>query len=244
MADEGFNADGLAIALGNGDGTFQPPIIISLPSAPSASVVADFNGDGKVDIAVSMFGGDGTQTGLVQSVAILLGHGDGTFDAPAFYQGLNNPYGIDMGDFNNDGKIDIVIRNPEALALLLGNGNGTFLPGYVILAEPSTLISVTPPGPILNGLVSFVIGDFNEDGNLDIAAGEDGERVDVILGTGTGTFTPPVTYLNNEHQTGFGGGQLATAKLEFSMATATAHLPGQISIHYRNTTTKVSSSST
>src|SRR6266513_1335376 len=131
----------------------------------------------------------------------------------------STPTASAIGDFNGDGKIDIVIRNPDALALSLGNGDGTFLPGYVILAEPSTLVSVNPPGPILNGLVAFTTGDFNEDGNLDVAAAEDGERIDVLLGTGTGAFLPPATYLNNEHQTGFGGGQIATARL-----TSNGHL--------------------
>jgi hypothetical protein len=213
MVDEGFGQLGITVLLGNGDGTFQSPRTVSLPSTPTAAAVGDFNGDGKGDIAVSLFGGSGQDGGNLQSLAILIGHGDGTFDSPVLYQSLNNPYGIAVGDFNNDGKMDIVIRNPEALALSLGNGDGTFLPGYVILAEPSTVVSVNPPGPILNGLVSFTVADLNEDGNLDIAVAEDGERVDVLLGTGTGTFLPPVTYLNNQHQTGFGGGQIAAGRL-------------------------------
>jgi hypothetical protein len=81
----------------------------------------------------------------------LLGNGDGTFQPPSFYLSVNNPYGIAVGDFNNDGKLDVVVRNPEGLYLSLGNGDGTFMPGYVILEESSTLFSVNPPGPILNG---------------------------------------------------------------------------------------------
>ncbi|MEY2487516.1 MAG: hypothetical protein QOH39_3164 [Verrucomicrobiota bacterium] len=216
IVNEGFGALGIAILKGNGDGTFQAPVTISTPSTPTAAVVADFNGDGKADIAVALFGGSGQNGGNLQSLGILLGHGDGTFDAPVFYQSLNNPYGIEVGDFNNDGKMDIIMRSPDTLELSLGNGDGTFLPGYVVLAEPATLISVTPPGPILAGLVSFTIADFNDDGNLDIAAEEDGERIDILLGTGTGTFLPPVTYLNNQHQTGFGGGQIAAAQLTTS----------------------------
>jgi hypothetical protein len=83
-----------------------------------------------------------------------------------------------------------VLRNPEGICLSLGNGDGTFLPGYVILEEPSTEFSVNPPGPILNGPVSFTVADFNGDGNLDVAVSVDGARLDVILGTGTGTFIP------------------------------------------------------
>jgi FG-GAP-like repeat len=204
----------VSILLGNGDGTFQPPITAaSIPTSPTAVAIGDFNGDGKPDLAVSVFGGSGATDGNVQTIAILLGNGNGTFQSPAYYQSANNPYAIAVGDFNNDGKLDLVIMNPEGLYLSLGNGDGTFLPGYLILAEPSTLFSVNPPGPILNGPVSFTVADFNGDGNLDIAANIDGTRVDVLLGTGTGTFAPPVTYLINSHETGFGLGAIVAAKL-------------------------------
>ena len=211
---DGGVGNNVTVLLGNGDGTFQSPITVaSFVGGITAAAIGDFNGDGKPDLAIAAWGGSGETGGNLNTVAILLGNGDGTFQAPSFYKSLNNPYGIAVGDFNKDGKLDIALRNPEALAVSLGNGDGTFLPGYVILAEPTTLVSVNPPGPILNGLVSFTIGDFNEDGNLDIAAAEDGERVDVLLGTGTGAFAPPVTYLNNAHQTGSGGGQITSARL-------------------------------
>src|SRR5207248_821696 len=60
---------------------------------------------------------------------------------------------------------------------------------------------------------SFLVADFNDDGNLDLAADIDGARVDVLLGTGVGTFAPVQTYLITAHEIGFGGGQIATAKL-------------------------------
>src|SRR6267143_1625119 len=121
----------------NGDGTFQSPITAaSFVGSITAVAIGDFNGDGKPDIAVSAWGGSGDTGGNLNTVAILLGNGDGTFQPPVFYQSINNTYGIAIGDFNNDGKPDIIVRNPEAIALSLGNGDGTFLPGYVILAEP------------------------------------------------------------------------------------------------------------
>src|SRR5205823_6241335 len=146
VVEEGFNQLGISVLLGNGDGTFQSPTFVSLPSTPTAAAVGDFNGDGRPDVAVALFGGSGQNGGNLQSLAILIGHGDGMFDPPALFQSVNNPYGVEVGDFNKDGKLDVVVRNPDALALSLGNGDGTFLPGYVILAEPSTLLSVNPPG--------------------------------------------------------------------------------------------------
>ena len=211
---DGGVGNNVTVLLGNGDGTFQSPITVaSFVGGITAAAIGDFNGDGKPDLAIAAWGGSGETGGNLNTVAILLGNGDGTFQPPSFYKSLNNPYGVVIGDFNKDGKLDLLMRNPEALAVSLGNGDGTFQPGYVVLAEPTTLASVNPPGPILNGLVSCVVADFNGDGNLDIAAAEDGERIDVLLGTGTGVFSPPVTYLNNEHQSGSGGGQIATARL-------------------------------
>jgi hypothetical protein len=204
----------ITVLLGNGDGTFQAPITAaSFIGGITAVAIADFNGDAKPDLAVAAWGGSGETGGNLNTVAILLGNGDGTFQAPTHFVSLNNPYAIAVGDFNNDGKIDIVLMNPEGLYLSRGNGDGTFLPASIILEEPSTLISVNPPGPILNGPVSFLVADFNDDGNLDIAADIDGARIDVLLGTGTGNFalTPP--YLITAHEIGFGGGQIATAKL-------------------------------
>ncbi len=167
---DGGVGNNVTVLLGNGDGTFQSPITAaSFVGGITAVAVGDLNGDGKPDLAVAAYGGSGTQQGILDTVAILLGNGDGTFQPPTFYKSINNPYAIAVGDFNKDGKLDVVLMNPEGLYLSLGNGDGTFLPGYVILEEPTTLISVNPPGPILNGPYSFVVADFNGDGNLDIA---------------------------------------------------------------------------
>src|SRR5439155_1306392 len=92
----------------------------------------------------------------------------------------------------------------------LGNGDGTFLPGYAIWSEPISFFV-----PLVNGLNSFTVGDFNGDGNLDIAANVNGARVDVLLGTGTGVFVPaPIpTYVINQHQGGHGLGEIVSEKL-------------------------------
>jgi FG-GAP-like repeat/Dockerin type I domain len=207
-----YDGMGLAVLLGNGDGSFAAPILIPFPNTPAAAAIADVNGDGKADLIV-VGATDGQTADSLNNIAVLFGHGDGTFDPPVFSQGFASLNNVQVADVNNDGKPDLILSTADEIAVAIGNGDGTFLPPYVVLEEPSTVLSVNPPGPIANGLVDFVLADFNGDGNLDIAAAEDGERVDVLLGTGTGSFLGPVTYLNTQHQTGFGGGHVATAKL-------------------------------
>jgi hypothetical protein len=127
----------VSILLGNGDGTFKPSI--DTPTVGALQMVAaDFNNDGKLDLAVL--------TGEDSPLQILLGNGDGTF-AVNTTSVLVLSAGIFAGDFNHDGKQDLLAAGFE----LLGNGDGTFTTGPAI-----------PP-------VS-VVGDFNGDGILDLAA--------------------------------------------------------------------------
>jgi len=205
----------VSVLLGNGDGTFQNATTIASfsPDSPTSVAVGDFNGDGKADVAITVFLGlsEISSTGLYNSIAVLLGNGDGSFQAPLFAQSPgNNNYEIKVGDFNNDGKLDLITGTglPETLYVSLGNGDGTFLPAYAVWSPPNTIFE-----PIVSGLSAFVIGDFNGDGNLDIAADADGARVEVLLGTGTGTFVPTASYLINQHQGGNGGGEIQAARL-------------------------------
>jgi len=180
-----FNGDGipdLAIAntaanmvnilLGNGDGTFTPSTAATSPtgSNPVAIAVADFNGDGIPDLAI----GNDPHGGSSGSLTILLGNGDGSFNAaasPATPSGVNS---IAVADFNGDGKADIAVTNGSTLTLLKGKGDGTF-----------TSSAITPAAgpPFSGGLI--VVGDFNGDGKADMAfAGYEF----LLLGNGDGTF--------------------------------------------------------
>jgi hypothetical protein len=179
----------LMVLLGQGDGSFQAAKVSQLSgdqNAQTASTsVGDFNGDGKLDFALS---NGATRFDAVQStISVVLGNGDGTFGTPSTVT-LAAGYAVNntgVGDFNQDGKLDLVTGNNPAqsltnptgagnptLSILLGNGDGTFQ------AHVDYSISVT----------SLAVGDVNGDGKLDIVAGD----YAVLLGNGDGTFASPI----------------------------------------------------
>lgn len=141
---------------------------------PSAVAVGDFNGDGKLDLAVG--------NSLSSAISILLGNGDGTFRSPrSFPVGSGQLTSIVLGDLNGDGKLDLVVAGEYAVYVLIGNGDGTFQP-YATYHTNGNPFSVT-------------VEDFNNDGILDFAVQETlPPSVAVLLGKGDGTFGPPVEY--------------------------------------------------
>jgi hypothetical protein len=175
------NYDGVvSILLGNGDGTFKPQVGYSCFLTCNDVVVGDFNRDGKLDLAVDSYdGGTDGAYGLV----ILLGNGDGTFQAPVGYPAPTRPQYLVAGDFNGDGILDIAttVAFGDTLAVFLGNGDGSFKPyvEYVTGYEPQGITTA----------------DFNGDGKLDLVTGNTGsENVSVLLGNGDGTFQNHVDY--------------------------------------------------
>jgi len=115
----------LGLLVGNGDGSFQPFVGLNVP-ASYAVVTADFNGDGKMDLAT---------TG-----ELLLGNGNGTFQAPLQYPVSGSP--VAAADFNGDGKPDLVISGSGVINILLGNGDGTFHAAPYTYPMSSSLIAV------------------------------------------------------------------------------------------------------
>jgi len=146
---------GISILLGNGDGTFQQYRQLTTGNF-LAIMPADFNQDGKLDLAatyVSLNGPGG--------VDVILGNGNGTFQNPVSYPAGEAPVSIVSGDFDADGKLDLVLANgyfpPGGAYLLLGEEDGVFQP------------SINLPLNFLSH--SIVAGDFNQDGKLDVAIG-------------------------------------------------------------------------
>jgi uncharacterized repeat protein (TIGR01451 family) len=152
---------------------------------PSSVVVGDFNGDGKPDLAVANFGSD--------NVSILLGNGDGTFQAAVNFDAGLSPNSIAVGDFNGDGKPDLAVFQvgdtgtgaAGLVSILLGNGNGTFQ---------------TPKSLTLTALsFQIAVADFNLDKNADLAVSNvdpstQDVTVSIFLSVGDGTLQSPKTF--------------------------------------------------
>jgi hypothetical protein len=140
------NGSRTAILLGNGDGTFQPGQILTEPRlrVPQYQVIADFNRDGFLDLALAL--ANGTE-GLFE---IRTGNGDGTFDPPVLYAApppLSSVGGgtLVTGDFNRDGRPDIALpiigANPGLAGLVNSTGSVSVAPAYGnVTATPSTVV--------------------------------------------------------------------------------------------------------
>jgi len=157
--------------------SFGPAQVENAGGSPVLSIVADFNGDGIPDLATpnAVFG--------VSTMAVFLGKGDGTFQAPVSYPAGYFASGIVAGDFNNDGIPDLLVMNQDGTVdLYLGNGDGTF---------QAPLIDKS-----VGGLpVAMVMGDYNRDGILDFATIDYfANSASISLGNGDGTFQAPVSY--------------------------------------------------
>src|SRR5262250_2101754 len=120
-----FDSGNVSVLLGNGDGTFQTARSLGAGSNPSSIAVGDFNRDGIQDLAVANNGFG------FNNVSVLLGNGDGTFQAAVNFGAGNNPFYIAVGDFNGDGVQDLAVAQlgffgSNNVSVLLGNGDGTF----------------------------------------------------------------------------------------------------------------------
>jgi len=159
----GCNPNLIKVYLGNGDGTFDNPSSFVNPAVPTSFASGDLNQDGFDDLVAA------STNSNVSSV--WLGHADGTLQLTDGY-----PAGapVLIGDFDEDGKLDLVGSEQFGAWFFPGNGDGSFGSGV------ETYYSIPP--------AHMVSGDLNGDGHLDLVADSGGEFVSTLLGSGQGTF--------------------------------------------------------
>jgi hypothetical protein len=191
--DEGV----ILIYLGNGKGGFpSPPIELEDLSHCQGFSAADLNGDGNLDLAVITSAQDDN------SVHIFLGDGTGNFTAGDTFPTNQDGANVTPGDLNNDGKLDLVASgagpendNGNFITTFLGNGSGSFTQVQDIQLGPGNTKGYT------------ALGDFNEDGNLDVAFPQtglhpgNGTKVLLFFGDGQGQLAtqPPLTVGQEPH---------------------------------------------
>lgn len=170
--------DGAYVLLGDGDGTFSGPAMYSAGISPSSIAIADLNHDGLVDLVLGNYISQAQGT-----VSVLLGKGDGTFASPMSFSVDKHTTSVAIGDFNADGKPDIVATNvlSDDVSVLLGNGDGTF----------QNAVNY----PTASGPRSVALADLNQDGKLDlVVANSLTNKVSVLVGNGDGTFKKAVNF--------------------------------------------------
>lgn len=162
--------------------SFNPAVSYSVGSYPNGIVAADLNGDNQLDLAVT--------NGSSDSVSVMLGNSNGTFQAAQPFATGSGPRSIAVGDLDNDGDNDIVTANYYDLSVLLNNDNGTF-------DSPQSVALGTTP-------LSVTVGDFDKNGNMDLGVtsnyynccfgdynyyGYYTGYANVLIGNGAGEFT-------------------------------------------------------
>lgn len=160
------SSDNVSVMLGNGSGDFSPASNspFTLNGSPQSITIADFNKDGKLDLA--------TADTFSNKLSVLLGGSLGTFGPVINITVTNNPYAVIADDYNGDGKLDLVaVTNANSkVSVLLGDGTGVFS------------LSSSGPFDVANGPVGGTGADFNSDGKPDLATANLGDSsVSVLL---------------------------------------------------------------
>lgn len=218
-----YDTSTVGVLLGNGDGTFGYETTYTLPEAPGAIALADFNYDGKLDIAVSLLTTDDNWTSPpgVPVIAMLAGDGSGKFVSPkiSYRPELDSAaYGLAAADVNSDGFPDLLLSDQASQGvntgstIYLNNGDGTFSVGQNI---------------ITNGLYNVVddgrLADVNEDGCPDAIVADGDGQVWIALGDCSGHFAAPTSFSTGDSNAAI---QLADLNGDGHLDIITSAYPG------------------
>jgi hypothetical protein len=200
----------LGIDGGAGPGTFTMTTMLT-PAAtpfqaipvglgPQAIVAGDFTGDDRTDLAVANRSDN--------TVSVLLGNGDGTFQPQVTYAVGKKPIGIVAADLTGDDHLDLAVVNNGSnnVSVLLGNGDGTFQPEvtYAVGPDPDAIVA----------------GDFG-DGRTDLAVANQGnDTVSVLQGNGHGGFQPHGNYLVGNGPDAIVAGDFGDGRTDLAVANA------------------------
>ena len=188
VANTNDGAEDVAVLLNDGTGNFLPPVTYSLSTTFNTiqMAAADLNGDGKLDLIVPLTSG--------QNVAVLLGNGDGTFQAEADVAlPVAYPFGATVADFNGDGKADLAVSvglwQSSGIAVALGNGDGTFQAPVLLASTLQTQLYDSPYTSYIQAV------DIDGDGKQDLVyTNAEYGTVGILYGLGTGSFSDPVEF--------------------------------------------------
>jgi hypothetical protein len=191
---------------------FQSPVNYGV-DAFNQVAVGDFNGDGYADLIVA-FGLPSIDT-TFNGISVLLGNGDGSFrSGSTLRESMPIPSAVAVGDFNGDGKADVVVADMYVEALtefggvgvFLGNGDGTF-------QRPQGTNGYATPG----GASGVAVGDFNGDGVVDIVV-QSSQGQYLLVGNGDGTFQAPVSFSATVNMAGVMGDFNGDGRLDYATA--------------------------
>ncbi len=193
---------GVSVFIGKGDGTLTPQVSYATGAGCSAVIAADVNRDGVVDLVTANVDDN--------SATVLAGQGGGKFSLSSVVSKTVS-FGLGVGDFNHDGAFDLVTSDGIAdIDVFFGTSTGKFLPGvpYGAGRNPELL----------------AVGDYNRDGNLDVA----------VLATNSNTQGTVFIFLGNSDGTFTSGASYSTGIIPISIVTADFNQDGILDMAFTN----------